>query len=226
MKMKKLLISSLITSDIRAELEKNGYIPKTISSSDGFSSELGYHADVNVCQTPFGLVTSKPFFEKNRSYFDEKNVLISKSTPRETYPNDVVFNGAFVGETLIASKYICDEISSNSKKIITVKQGYAKCSCAVAKNSVITADDGIAEKLKINGIDHLKIDCGYVSLRGFSCGFIGGASFFEDDILFTFGNVKKHKNGTDIISFLKNINVSVVSLGNNELYDYGGAIVI
>ena len=221
MKMKKLLISSLITSDIRAELEKNGYIPKTISSTNGFSSELGYHADVNVCKTPFGLVTSKPFFEKNRSYFDEKNVLISKSTPRETYPNDVVFNGAFVGETLIASKYICDEISSNSKKIITVKQGYAKCSCAVAKNSVITADDGIAEKLKINGIDHLKIDCGYVSLRGFSCGFIGGASGTDGEHVYFCGSIDRHPDGEAIKAFCACHGRPAVSLSDEPLYDVG-----
>jgi hypothetical protein len=38
--------------------------------------------------------------------------------------------------------------------------------------------------------------------------------------------VKKHENGKDIIDFLKNINVKVISLGKNELYDLGGAIIL
>ena len=72
----------------------------------------------------------------------------------------------------------------------------------------------------------MKIETGNIALRGFSYGFIGGASFFDNNTLFTFGDVKKHKNGSDIINFLKNINVDVVSLGKDELYDFGGAVAI
>ena len=70
------------------------------------------------------------------------------------------------------------------------------------------------------------IEEGGIALNGFSCGFIGGASSFDNNILFTFGDVKKHENGKDIIDFLKNINVNVISLGKNELYDLGGAIIL
>ena len=80
--------------------------------------------------------------------------------------------------------------------------------------------------MKENKIDHLKIDEGYIGLNGFSFGFIGGASFFDDGTLFTFGDVKKHKNGSDIVAFLKNIKVDVISLGKDELYDLGGAIIL
>lgn len=224
--MKKILISKLVSSAIVETLDHHGYNVCHFDKAEGFSSELGYHADVSVGVLPNGLVTSRQFFEKNRAILDGENVVISKKTPSEIYPNDVFFNGAFVGETLIASKYICDEMSACAKKIITVKQGYAKCSCAIVGGSVITADNGIAEKLKENKIDHLKIDEGYIGLNGFSFGFIGGASFFDDGTLFTFGDVKKHKNGIDIVAFLKNIKVDVISLGKDELYDLGGAIIL
>lgn len=224
--MKKILISKLASKTILNSLAECGYVPFLFEKADGFTSELGYHADVSVGRTPNGVVTSKTFFEKNKKFFDGENVVISKSTPSEIYPNDVVFNGAFVGETLVASKYICCEMLECAKKIITVNQGYSKCSCAVAGNSVITADNGIIQKLKENKIDFLKIEEGGIALNGFSYGFIGGASFFDNNTFFTFGDVKKHKNGNDIIDFLKNINVEVVSLEKNELYDLGGAIVL
>ena len=224
--MKKIIISKLVSNSIVRELEVCGYTPVTFEKADGFVSELGYHPDISIGVFSSGLVTSNNFFVKNKSIFDGKSVIISSSTPKDTYPNDVVFNGAFVGDTLIASKYICSEMSERAEKIIKVKQGYSKCSCAVAGNSVITADSGIAEKLKENGINFLKIETGNIALRGFSCGFIGGASFFDNNTLFTFGDVKKHKNGSDIINFLKNINVDVVSLGKDELYDFGGAVAI
>ena len=224
--MKKILISKLASKNILDNLTEYGYTPYTFERADGFISELGYHADVSVGMIPNGVITSKSFFEKNRAFFEEKTVVISKSTPSEGYPNDVVFNGAFVGETLIASKYICSEMREHAKKLITVKQGYSKCSCAVVGESVITADNGIIQKLKENKIDFLKIEEGGIALNGFSCGFIGGASFFDNNILFTFGDVKKHENGKDIIDFLKNINVNVISLGKNELYDLGGAIIL
>lgn len=224
--MKKIIISKLVGEDIKKELEICGFSPHSFEKNENFTSELGFHPDISVGVAPNELVTSLNFFEKNKPLFEGAEIVISKKIPKEIYPNDVVFNGFFVGDTLVCSKYICDEMKTEAKNIVTVKQGYAKCTCAVVDSAVITADSGICTALEKNNIDHLKIEQGYVDLHGFSCGFIGGASFFDEDTLFFFGDIRKHPSVSNMIDFLKNINISAVSLGKNELYDFGGAIVI
>ena len=106
-----------------------------------------------------------------------------------------VYNDGFRGD---------DELLSFAEKrglkICKTKQGYHACTTlALTKNSAITADEGIKKALTAEGIDVTLIENGDISLPPYEYGFIGGASFFDNNTLFTFGDVKKHKNGNDRI---------------------------
>jgi hypothetical protein len=97
------------------------------------------------------------------------------------YPNDVRLNALILGDNAIVNqltigKEILDYIISKNYRIISVKQGYAKCSTVVIdENSIITSDNGIARAAEQAGIEVLKITEGFIRLKDFEYGFIGGA---------------------------------------------------
>ena len=114
------------------------------------------------------------------------------------------------------------------KIILHTNQRYAKCCCAVVgENALITSDNGIYKICLANKIDVLKISVGDILLDGYAYGFIGGCcGFISKNTLAFSGNVKLHKNYTDIRDFARNYHVELYSLTNGKLYDIGGILPI
>lgn len=147
------------------------------------------------------------------------------------YPNDVRLNALVLGNKLIVntltiSKEILDYIIAKKYKIISVKQGYAKCSAAVVdENSIITSDSGIARAVAEAGIEVLKITTGSVRLKGFRYGFIGGAcgKISKNKIAFC-GRIQDHPDYKSIKHFLEVRNIEPVVLADIPLTDIGGII--
>ncbi|MDY2783839.1 MAG: hypothetical protein SOT80_10670, partial [Candidatus Pseudoruminococcus sp.] len=137
---------------------------------------------------------------------------------------------------LLGDKMICRALSiddklmeyckTNSIKIISVKQGYARCSTAVvAESAVITSDSGIYKACIENNIDVLKIENGYIEIEGYDYGFIGGScGKLSNDILAFCGDIKAHKNYNNMKTFALNYGVNLISLSNKNLFDVGGFI--
>ncbi|MBR1731215.1 MAG: hypothetical protein IJ725_02135, partial [Ruminococcus sp.] len=94
------------------------------------------------------------------------------------------------------------------------------------KDCFITADKGIYKAMTENRVEGLLIESGDIDLDGVDYGFIGGCSFFDNNIVQFCGDYNKHKNADDIITFLCRRRISICGLSNNKLYDIGGAIVI
>ena len=110
---------------------------------------------------------------------------------------------------------------------VSVAQGYAKCSCAVAGNAVATSDRGIAKALRKAGEDVLLLQPSPIGIEIYDTGFIGGASVLLDDkTLGFFGNIKAFAQYALLKDFFAAHGVSLVSLGENPLFDYGGAIAV
>lgn len=148
-----------------------------------------------------------------------------------TYPNDIAYNAAAVGNNLICnSRSTAIEIlrvySCKGRSILSVNQGYAKCStCVVGANAIITADTGIAEIAKSNGIDVLEITQGHIELKGMDYGFIGGATgLIEKNVLAFNGEVSTHLDGEIIKNFCKKHNVEIKELKNGSMTDIGSII--
>lgn len=170
--------------------------------------------------------------EENINYYKEKFsdyelIAIEKiSTP---YPNHiklnyVVFNNLFIHNIKYTDKKVLEYYKNKGYELIDVKQGYTKCNIAVGKNSLITSDTDIYNKLK-NKTKILQIDHKQIELRNFNYGFIGGASGLIKDTLYFTGSLKHHSSYEKIINFL-NKNEKYDYLSENQIVDIGSIIEI
>lgn len=157
------------------------------------------------------------------------NVTYADLKLNPTYPNDIAFNVARVGEKLICNtKYTCNKIIAGIDKsnIINTAQGYAKCSVLVIdNNSIITSDPNIYTVAQKNGIDVLHISCGFIRLDGYEYGFIGGCgSKIDFHTLFLTGDVNSHPDSERIIDFTKKKGVDIICGSSKTLIDIGSII--
>lgn len=141
---------------------------------------------------------------------------------RAIYPYDVSFNVAVWRDNVICrTSSTCPELLSAANergyRIVSVKQGYAGCSCLVTDEAVLTFDRGIEETLTRHGIPCVLADGGGVALPGYDCGFLGGAGGFFDGDIYIFGNADTlpcahvlHRYGR------------VISLSTSAVTDRGG----
>ena len=143
------------------------------------------------------------------------------------YPGDCKLNFVQFPDKLIGRIDIADErIKALQLKKISVNQGYSKCStCVINENAVITDDSTIEKACIKNGIDVLLIDKGDIILKGHEYGFIGGASALvnRNHIIF-FGDIKTHRNFSEIESFLSQNGCKFSYLKDYPLTDIGGMI--
>lgn len=190
------------------------------------------HADIVFHQLNQNKAVVAPeaylYFNK---LFSDIEIIKGSSKVLNTYPFDIAYNVARVGEVAFHNnKYTDKKISEyffeNGVKLITVHQGYSKCSISiVSKNAIITSDENISNNAKNNNIDVLLISVGSVKLKDFPYGFIGGASgLISNDTLVFNGSVENHPDYSNIKSFCKNHNVEIYSLHNGELEDIGSII--
>lgn len=150
------------------------------------------------------------------------------------YPANVALNCAVVGRYVIAREdamepKVREYCRNHGYQIIPVRQGYAKCSCAVVSdNAIITADKGIYNSLREYKINVLLIEQGRVRLNGAPYGFIGGASGLADvhgkRTLYLCGDVELHPDGRRIREFCKEHHTEIDCLSSSELIDIGGMI--
>ena len=152
-------------------------------------------------------------------------------TSNVLYLNDILLNAARVGNWLFAKKTALDMVirdycAENRIKLISVKQGYAKCSTVIVnEESIITADKSIQEAAKTVGIDVLQITPGYVQLKGYEYGFLGGAcGLISKNKLAFAGNIKTHPDYEKIKYFCNEKQVELISLIDGPLLDVGGIL--
>lgn len=143
-----------------------------------------------------------------------------------TYPGDILLNGLAAGGRIFCHAAAASEIMAG-RKIVFVRQGYAKCAaCLVDENSIITADPAIAVAGKAAGMDVLRIREGYIALPGYPYGFIGGCCGFIDGetLLFT-GDPLSHPDGERMLDFIERKRKKTLNLKGN-LADIGGILPI
>lgn len=226
-------IDTLITDELSKLGVKAIYVPKSPILQEPVSS----HPDMNVFYFGNGnFCTSQEYCEiftkqikgvlPDCDFFNNAPI---KQKLKKAYPHDVLLNAAAVGEYIICNhKTVAKEIiEKTSKEIISVKQGYTKCStCIVSDSAIITDDPSIANAVK-SKLDVLYVENSAIRLDGYNCGFIGGCSgkLSADTLAFS-GNLERSQYGNDIKAFCKNHYVYCLSLSDNSLYDYGSILPI
>lgn len=157
---------------------------------------------------------------------------LSSAALSKKYPHDIAFNCFTVGKYLFGNlPFLAPEILEEAKKegytLVSVKQGYSKCSTVIVnENSIITADPSIYTAAAKAGIDTLFINNpeGAINLSGYSCGFIGGASGVFGDTVYFCGNIDLHPSEKAIKDFCERKNKAVLSLSKEPLYDLGSIL--
>lgn len=156
------------------------------------------------------------------------DIIFSASTPDVKYPDDARLCALAAGKLLFHNLKITDPniLDGTFGRYICVGQGYAKCAaCLVSGTAAITADNGLAKTMRAAGMDVLLISSGNIELKGFSEGFIGGASFkiAPDTLAFT-GSLDSHPDKREIEEFLKKHGVNPLYLTSKPVFDIGSVI--
>lgn len=229
----------VIIADCRADnetiksLKKTGYTVIPTMILDCVYDAIASHADIQIHYLGFDRFVCAPeVFDYYKNQLPDGFTLIKGSKQLGTkYPADISYNAAAIGNTLICNSRstaieILQEYSCKGRNILSVAQGYSKCStCVVNSNAIITADTGIAKTAKSNGMDVLRISEGHIELKGMNYGFIGGASgLIEKNVLVFNGELNTHPDGEEIKKFCYNHGVEIAELNTGILTDIGSVI--
>lgn len=157
--------------------------------------------------------------------------MLSHTPVEKEYPNDVRLNCFSVGHCFFAnSKAVsADAVSLAEEKnfrFVSVKQGYAKCSSAIAGGAVATADKSIYKAALRENIPTLLLSPHHIDIETYDTGFIGGAGFSLDDKLFFFGHIESYPQYTELRNFFTKQGITLISLSGDPIFDYGGAVVL
>ncbi len=223
--------------DIIRSLKEKGIETLHIPEYPQIAHPVRSHADMLLFMTDGnkGIVPSnfvKNLTSKNLPSILQGFIFIeSRSIFSEKYPHDIGLNALRVQDYLFCrADSTAPEILSYCKehgiKIISIRQGYARCSTAlVNRNSLITADLGICRAAQKCGLDVLKIQPGGILLPGYEYGFIGGCCGLigKDKIAFT-GKLSTHPDGQKMAEWIEKKGVHIVELTKDPLIDIGGII--
>lgn len=235
--MNHVIASSSLPRDILDALIYEGYTPIVMPPYSRLQAGVAAHPDMLLFFIDGICLTTREYFELAHECFDKIATLGFKIVPTDElpsseYPNDVLFNSLLLKSGIYGyergmSHGIKSLAYERGINIVSVRQGYTKCSALkVDENAIITADRGIYEAVKGNGGDALLISAGGIRLDGYDTGFIGGCGgYFKGKVYFC-GDIFSHPDANKIIEFCKKHEKECVSLGNSTLFDAGSLFFI
>ena len=231
--MKRIAIINPDAEDIILKnLKKLDIDPVKITRTSLIAKPLAGHPDLQVFVHNNKIFChpgiSKSFIKKIETNFE---VSICSTELFQKYPLDIPYNVAYTGKYAFHRfKYTAAEIKKhlkiNNAMIIDVKQGYSKCSTSIIdENHIITSDKSINNCALSNCINSLLINSGYISLKGFEYGFIGGASGIIDNMVLFTGSINHHPDYRKIIDFIEESGKKIVILSNQKIIDLGSLLI-
>lgn len=218
------------------KLESLGFEAVLMPAFECLAEPVASHPDMLIF--PFGdkIICHRKYYETANAQItriaDGKELVLSDEAVSASYPHDILFNSAVIGNNLLCntdftSSSVLDTAKESGLEVHNIKQGYAKCSCCtVSDNAVITSDPTVYRAALEIGADVLFVDSGYVSLPGYNYGFIGGSSGIYEDKIFFCGDVGLHPDGDNIIRFCKSHGKAPVILYDGPLLDIGSIFFI
>jgi Phosphotransacetylase len=232
-RVESVLLGRPLDITIISNLKNRGIEVIEIEPFESLDGAVASHADLLYHHLGGNLIiTSQIHAEASKRLADLDFVVLKAQTNvRSPYPHDVALDAARVADALICNpvhtdSFLLEFAKERQLEVIPVKQGYAKCSvCIIDEKAIITADSGIAKAARNKGIDVLQIQTGYIELKGYEYGFIGGCcgKTSPDTICFT-GDLQTHPDHIQMISFMKSHGACAVSLCEGPLVDIGGIL--
>ena len=178
-----------------------------------------------IIQKDINTATQKILKDNNIKY------IVSKNSLSNTYPHDIFLNSLILENYFIHNLKYTDEnllSTQKNKTLISVSQGYTKCSVLpVNEKALITNDMGIHKILREYNFDILLLPPGDILLPSLNCGFIGGTGgMIGDNLMAFFGDLKYYRFGEQIIKFLYKYDVKPVFLRKGKLIDRGSILTL
>lgn len=192
------------------------------------------HPDMTFTHIKDNIFVCEPrCYSYYKTLFPSLDIICGNSFLRSTYPDDIAYNIARVGDLAFhnakyTDKIILEYFDRYNVKLINVKQGYSKCSiCVVDEISIITSDRSIAAQAEKYNIDVLLIQPGYIQLYDLDYGFIGGCTGKTDkNTLAVSGNLIGHTDFKKIEDFCSRKNVEILTLSDSIPVDIGSILPI
>lgn len=212
------------------KLKAYGEVVRTRSNKNLLKG-LDTHTDILVHPLPNGdIVVDRDNLEYYKKILPDKNILPSHSSLSKEYPKDIPLNAFsfknyFIHNLKFTDKLLLDYYKNSGYELINIKQGYAKCSCLVTEDFIITSDGGIYESLK-DFIPIYKIKHGEIRLQNFNYGFIGGASGVLGKKIFFTGDFSHHSSYEEILKIIKKYNYEIEILSKDLIEDFGSIYFI
>lgn len=232
--MKKAVIASKLSREASEYIKTKGIDILSFPDNYSVDKRVAHHSDLSFFfdgkDTLFVAKEMADYADLLLKYCN--NVIVINDELGEKYPKDVLLNCVCVGNNFICnpktvSREIFDKMKTSGYNIVSVNQGYTKCSVVpVNENAIITDDESVADECIKAGIDVLEISKGSVVLKGYDYGFIGGTAgkISDSEIIFN-GDITKHPDYDVIHAFLQKYNITDVSF-EGELEDIGSIILL
>ena len=236
--MKILLIDNRISVDCERSLIKSGFNLVKLPPDPDLGEAVSSHPDTLLFYAEGEIITTADYCDRAAYVFSDLRELLPQTKLTFTsdkrgkkYPCDAIMNALVIDKKIYANlNYISPAIKELAERerfeLIHVNQGYPACSVLAFGKAAITADKGIAEVLEKCGIKVTLIRSGHISLPPYDYGFIGGASFKDESKVYFFGDLSSHPDCNLIKDALKSEGYTAVSLSNEPLSDFGGALVL
>lgn len=202
-----------------------------INGDNRLPEPVKYHADMQLLHTG----ENGMFCQKEHLFIGEFEKIFSmQEIAKECsykYPDDVLLNCTIIGDKLICNtRTVAKEILEYAEKcnltVISVNQGYSRCSvCVINENAIITDDESIYRAAGNFLNDVLLVSKNSIGLKGYNYGFIGGCSgkIDKDKIAFN-GEIEYHSDYKLIVDFLNKHKIEAVELKKGRLEDIGGIL--
>lgn len=229
MNVLKIIVNKDISLNIINSLHKLGFTVMRGTENKNLLPGLTSHPDMQIAFVGSTAVCEPELYEFYLGLLSSSTVTLrkGKTSTKCNYPKDIAYNIKVVGNKIFHNfKHTDAEITNvmGERTPINVSQGYSGCSiCKVGDNAIITADTVIHSRALKNSVDSLLITPGHIALPPFEYGFIGGASFYSDGVVYFFGDVTRHPNYGDISKFCSLHASKIHCLDDGILYDYGSA---
>ena len=225
--------------EITTALSSLGFSVQILPRHDSLPTPVRSHADMLMFTLDGCVFAERNYIKHSKSVFDTiktygYTIIPCNLSLGKKYPDDIAFNIAICDNVLYGNikHNACEAIDfakSKEIKIQSVNQGYTKCSTVILGNKgIVTADSGIAEAAKNNGLEVLKINNApnAITLNGYDYGFIGGACGVFDRNVYFSGNIEMHPEGELIKAFCQNLGFKTINLTQSKLVDIGGIIFL
>lgn len=215
---------------IEALISRGVYCLK-VCGDNRLPEPVRFHADMQYLHVGAGGI----FCQKEHLFKGELegifNVAEMNKECSDKYPDDVLLNCTIIGDKIICNpktvaKEVLDFAHQTDLTVISVNQGYARCSvCVIDENTIITDDESVYRSAGKFLNDVLLVSKKSIGLKGYNYGFIGGCSGKIDKNKIAFnGELKYHSDYKQIINFLDKHSIEPIELKKGRLEDIGGIL--